>query len=104
MFALAAGRPLPDRSPDRSRAGPTARDVVLAAGLGLFMLVGTFGNAYGPGTRHPDAGAAALVLAIAACLTVRRRHTVPVLTVVWLLTLGYFLALPLRRLRRSRAA
>ena len=56
------------------------------------MLVGTFGNEYGPGTRHPDAGAAALVLAIAACLTVRRRRPVPVLTAVWLLTLAYFLA------------
>ncbi|MEA2588877.1 MAG: hypothetical protein QOH66_1804, partial [Actinomycetota bacterium] len=88
VFAPAADRSLPDRS----RAGPTARDVALAAGLGLFMLVGTFGNEYGPGTRHPDAGAAALVLAIAACLTVRRRHPVPVLTAVWVLTLGYFLA------------
>jgi signal transduction histidine kinase len=88
VFAGAADRLLPDRS----RPGPTAREVALAAGLGLFMLVGTFGNEYGPGTRHPDAGAAALVLAIAACLTVRRRRPVPVLTLVWLLTLGYFLA------------
>jgi signal transduction histidine kinase len=88
VFAAAADRLLPDRSP----AGPTARDVALAAGLGLFMLVGTFGNEYGPGTRHPDAGAAALVIAIAACLTVRRRRPVQVLAVVWVLTLGYFLA------------
>src|SRR5260370_21802040 len=88
VFALADNRLLPDRSPRR----PTAREVALAAGVGLLMLLGTFGNEYGPGTRHPDAGAAALVLAIAACLTVRRRRPVPVLTVVWLLTLAYFLA------------
>jgi signal transduction histidine kinase len=92
VFAPTAGRLLPDRFPARFPARPTGREVALAAGLGLFILVGTFGTEYGPGTRHPDAGAAALVLAIAACLTVRRRHPVPVLTAVWLLTLGYFLA------------
>jgi signal transduction histidine kinase len=88
VLAPATDRLLPDRSP----AGPTARDVVLAAGLGLFMLAGTFAAEYGRGTRHPDAGAAALILAIAAALIFRRRRPVQVLTVVWLLTLGYFLA------------
>ena len=92
VFPAAADRLLPDRSPDRSPAGPTAREVALAAGLGVFMLVGAFGAGYGSGTRHPDAGAAALVLAIAAPLIFRRRRPVQVVAVVWLLTLGYFLA------------
>ncbi|MEA2592233.1 MAG: hypothetical protein QOD62_2064 [Actinomycetota bacterium] len=88
VFASAADRILPDRS----LARPATREVALAAGLGLFMLVGTYGAEYGPGTRPPDAGAAALVLAIAAALIFRRRRPVQVLAVVWLLTLGYFLA------------
>src|SRR6267143_1449396 len=40
VFAPAADRILPDRS----LARPATREVALAAGLALFMLVGTFGS------------------------------------------------------------
>ncbi len=69
------------------------RDVALAAAVGLTLLVDAFVAEPNPHlTRAPDAGAVALILAIAASLVARRRRPVAVLAVVWVLTLAYLLA------------
>jgi len=69
------------------------RNVLVTAGLGLFMVVGTFGaGRHQHVGRHPDAGAVALLLAIAASLPLRRRRPVQVLAWVWALTFVYLLA------------
>src|SRR2546428_4263040 len=78
---------------DRSPPVSVVRNVLVTAGLGLFMVVGTFGaGRHQHVGRHPDAGAVALLLAIAASLPFRRRRPVEVLAWVWVLTFVYLLA------------
>jgi signal transduction histidine kinase len=67
-------------------------DVVLAVGLAVFGVIGTYAaSQQGQPLRRPfDAGAAALVIVAALAVTWRRRYPVPVLAVVFGVTLGYF--------------
>jgi signal transduction histidine kinase len=77
-------------------AGPPGgllADAALAAGLGVFMLVGTFfASRYHAGGRPFDAGAAALILLDVGALVFRRRHPVAVLALVFAVTATYFVA------------
>jgi signal transduction histidine kinase len=65
-------------------------DVVLAAGLTAFIMVGTFFASQGQPARRPfDVGTAVLLIAAAGPLALRRRHPVAVLAVVLGVVLVY---------------
>ncbi|HEX6132138.1 MAG TPA: histidine kinase [Actinomycetota bacterium] len=65
-------------------------DVLLAAGLTAFMLLGTYFASHGqPGRRAFDAGAVALLVLAGAALVARRRHPVATLVAVWFVTFAY---------------
>jgi signal transduction histidine kinase len=78
--------------PDRRTWGVPLPDLALAVALAVFGVVGTYAaSQQGQPLRRPfDAGAAALVIVAALALTWRRRYPVPVLAVVFGVTLGYF--------------
>jgi signal transduction histidine kinase len=66
-------------------------DGAVAAGLAVFLPVGTyFASQHQPRVRPFDAGAAALVLFVAGVLAARRRHPVAVMALVFGATLAYF--------------
>src|SRR5215469_10077167 len=66
-------------------------DVVLAGVLAIVLSVATFFAAhYHHGYRPVDAGAITLVAGSAVVLAARRRYPVPVLAVVFAITLAYF--------------
>jgi signal transduction histidine kinase len=80
--------------PPSSSRWSWARDVAITVALGAFLIVGTYGAAkHQPErfARPPDAAAVVVLVAVAATLSLRRRHPVAVLGAVWLLTLVYFL-------------
>jgi signal transduction histidine kinase len=65
-------------------------DTVLAAGLAVFLTVGTwFAAQHQPARRPFDAGTIALVIIAAGALALRRRHPVAVLSLVFAVTLVY---------------
>ncbi len=66
-------------------------DGALAAGLGVFLLVGTYFASDGQPARRPfDAWAVVLLLVVAGALSVRRRYPVAVMGVVFAATFVYF--------------
>jgi signal transduction histidine kinase len=68
-------------------------DGALAAGLAVFVTLGTYFASQAQPARRPfDVGAIALIMVAAGALAVRRRHPVAVLTVVFGATLVYFSA------------
>ena len=70
------------------------RDVAITVALGVFLIAGTYGAAHHQPERlmrQPDAAAVVVLAAVAATLSLRRRHPVAVLGAVWVLTLVYFL-------------
>jgi signal transduction histidine kinase len=67
-------------------------DAVLAAGLAIFMTLGTYYASHEHAARRPfDAGAVALILVAAVALAFRHRHPVVVLAAVFGTVLLYFL-------------
>jgi signal transduction histidine kinase len=81
--------------PQSSSRWSWPRDIGISVILAAFLIVGTYGAAtHQPERlmRHPDAAAVVLLAAVAAILSLRRRHPVAVLGAVWVLTLVYFLA------------
>jgi len=78
-------------SPVRASSRSLVADAVLAAALAVALPVMTFFAArYHHGWHAVDAGAIALVAGSAVVLAGRRRYPVPVLAVVFALTLAYF--------------
>ena len=74
------------------RVGSLPGDVVLALGIAVFEVIGTWFAAHGQPHNEPlDAAAWALVLVGPAALVVRRRYPVAVLAVVFAATLTYHL-------------
>ncbi|MET0800613.1 MAG: sensor histidine kinase, partial [Actinomycetota bacterium] len=66
-------------------------DGALAAGLAVFLLVGTYFASEGQPARRPfDAWTVVLLLVVAGALWVRRRYPVAVMGVVFAATLVYF--------------
>jgi signal transduction histidine kinase len=66
-------------------------DVAVAAGLAVFLMVGTyFASQRQPKYRPFDAGTVTLILLAAAALAWRRRYPIAVMTVVFGATLAYF--------------
>jgi signal transduction histidine kinase len=71
--------------------GTLVTDVLLAAGLAVFLTVASYFAAEGqPHGRSFDAGAAALIIVAAGALALRRLYPVAVLAVVFGATLLYF--------------
>jgi signal transduction histidine kinase len=81
----------------RSQRGPAPgrsliADAALAAGLAVFLTVGTwFAAQHQPGRRPFDAGTIALLVVAAGALALRRRHPVAVLALVFAAMLGYLI-------------
>jgi signal transduction histidine kinase len=87
MSALIERTGTGDRVPRRNLLA----DGALAAGLGAFVMLGTyFASQNQPGRRPFDAGTVALILLAAGALAARRRSPVPVLLVVFGAVLAYF--------------
>lgn len=86
MSAYAAVMTGTDVAPRRSLMA----DVVMATGVAAFIMIGTFFASHGQPARRPfDAGTAALLLAAAGALALRRRHPVAVLEAVFGVVLIY---------------
>lgn len=84
-------------SATRHRPGGAERaslvvDAVVAAGLAVFSVLGTYGASEGqPGRRPADVWAVILIVVASAALAARRRHPVAVLITVFAATLVYFI-------------
>jgi signal transduction histidine kinase len=70
----------------RGALTPFVVDAALGGGVALGLLAGTLAEG-----RSVDAGAVALLLAVAAALTLRRRHPVAVLGALNAITVGWYL-------------